>query len=187
MSCCLWIKLLPQCQLYASQCTKYWQFEDPRNSSCSQGNYPVPKLFITDILPNKHIKNLHIICQEFSSVTQSCPTPCDPMDYSMPGFPAHHQLPELAQTHVRWVGDSIHYLILCLSLLLLPSIFPRIRVFPKESVLRIRGPKCWSFSFSISPSNEYSGLLSFRIDWFDLLAIQETLKSLLQHHQGNAS
>src|SRR5574337_424147 len=80
-----------------------------------------------------------------------------------------------------------NHLILCHPLLLLPSIFPSIRVFPKESVLHIRWPKDWSFSFSISPSNEYSGLISFRIDWFDLLAVQGTLKSLHQHHSSKAS
>ena len=80
-----------------------------------------------------------------------------------------------------------NHLILCCPLLLLPSIFPSIRVFSKESVLRIRWPKYWSFSFSLSPSNEYSGLISFRMDWLDLLAVQETLKSLLQHHSSKAS
>ena len=88
------------------------------------------------------------------------------MDCSTPGFPVHQQLPELAQTHVHRVGDAIHHLILCHSLLLLPSIFPSIRVFSNELALCIRRPKYWSFSFSISPSNEYSGLISFRIDWF---------------------
>jgi len=105
----------------------------------------------------------------------------------MPGFHVH-QLPELAQTHVHRVGDAIHHLTLCHHpLLLLPSIFPSLRVFSNESVLRIRWPKYWSFSFSISPSNEYSGLISFRIDWFDLFAIQGTLKNLLQHHSSKAS
>ena len=80
-----------------------------------------------------------------------------------------------------------NHLILCCPLLLLPSIFPSIRVFSSESVLRIRGPKYWSFTFSISPSNEYSGLISFRMDWLDLLAVQGTLKSLLQHHSSKAS
>ena len=119
----------------------------------------------------------------FSSVTQSCL--CDAMDCSMPGFPVHQQLPELSQTHVHWVCDAIqpsHPL----SPLLLPSIFPSIRVFTNESVLRIRRPKYWSFSFSVSPSSEYSGLkgdwIPFRMDWLDLLAVQGTLKSLLQHH-----
>ena len=106
---------------------------------------------------------------QFSSVAQSCLTLCDPMDCSMPGFPVHRQLPQLAQTHVHKVSDAIHHLILCHPLLLLPSIFPSIRVFSSDSVLCIRWPKYWSFSFSISPSNEYSGLISFRIDWLDLL------------------
>jgi len=119
---------------------------------------------------------------QFSPVTQSRPTLCDSMDCSAPGFPFHHQLPELAQTRVCQVGDAIHHLILCRPLLLLPSIFPSIRVFSSESALHITWPKDWSFSFSISPSNEYSGLISFRIDWFDLLAVQGTLKSLLQHY-----
>ena len=123
-------------------------------------------------------------CHQLSSVTQSCLTLCDPMDCSMPGFPVHHQLPELAQTHAHQVGGSSNHLILCHPLLLLPSIFPSIRVFSSESVLHIRWPKCWNFSFNISPSNEYSRLISFRIDWLDLLAFQGTLKSLLQHHSS---
>ena len=99
-----------------------------------------------------------------------------------------HYLTEFAQTHVYGVGDAILcHLILCCPLLLLPSIFPSIRVFSNESVLHIRWPKYWSFSFSISPSNEYSGMISFRIDWFDLLIVQGTLKSLLQHHSSKAS
>ena len=106
--------------------------------------------------------------RELSSVAQSCPTLCDPMDYSAPGLPVHHQLSEFTQTHVHCVEASNH-LILCRPLLLLPSIFPSIRVFSNESVLCIRWPKYWSFSFSISPSNEYSGRISFRMDWLDLL------------------
>ena len=124
--------------------------------------------------------------EKFSSV-QSCLILCDPMDCSTPGFPLHHQLPEFTQTHVHRVGDAINHLILCRPLLLLPSIFPSIGVFSKESVLRIRWPKYWNFSFSISPSNEYSRLISFRIDWFDLLAVQGTHKSLLQHDCSKAS
>ena len=87
----------------------------------------------------------------------------------------------------NWVGDAIHHLILCHPFLLLPSVFPSIRVFSNESALRIRWPKYWSFSFAISSSNEYLGLISFRMDWLDLLAVQETLKSLLQHHSSKAS
>ena len=106
---------------------------------------------------------------------------------SMPGFPVHHQLPELAQTHDHWVGDGTKPSHPLSPLLLLPSIFPSITVFSSVSVLHIRWPKYWSFSYSISPSNEYSGLISFRIDGFDLLAVQGTLKSLLQHHSSKAS
>ena len=112
---------------------------------------------------------------------------CNPMDCSMPGYPVHHQLLEFAQTYVHQSEMPSNHLILCRPLLLLPSIFPSIRVFSSESVLRIRWPKYWSFSFNISPSNEYSGLISFRIDWFDILAVQGTLKSLLQHHSSKVS
>ena len=117
---------------------------------------------------------------QFSSVTQLCPTVCNPMDCNTPGFPVRHQLPESLPNlmSIESVMPSNH-LILCHPFLLLPSILPSIRVFFNESVLHIRWPKYWSFSFSISPSNEYSGLISFRMDWLDLLAVQETLKSLL--------
>ena len=124
---------------------------------------------------------------QFSSIIQSCLPLCDPMECSTLGFPVHHQFSELARTHVHWVGDAMQPSHPLSSLLLLPSIFPSIRVFPNESVLCIRWPKYWSFSFSISPSNEYSGLISFRMDWLDLLAVQGTLKSLLQHHSSKAS
>ena len=121
------------------------------------------------------------------SVLQSCPTLCNPMYYSTPGFPVLHYLPELAQLmSIESVMPSNH-LILCRPLLLLPSIFPSIRVFSYEWVLCIRWPKYWSFNFNIGPSNGYSGLISFRIDWLDLLAAQGTLKSLLQHHSSKAS
>ena len=111
-------------------------------------------------------------------------TLCDPMDCSSPGFPVHHQLLELTQTHVHWVGDAIQPSHPLCPLLLLPSVIPRIRVLSNESVLCIRWPKYWSFSFSIRASNECSGLISFRMDWLDLLAVQGTLKSLLQHHSS---
>ena len=120
------------------------------------------------------------------SVAQLCPTLCDPLDCSIPGFPIHHHLWELAQTHVHWVMPSIQ-LALCCPRLLLPSIFPSIKVFSNESVLHIRWPWYWSFSFSISPSNKYSGLISLRIDWFDLLAVQGTLKCLLQYRSSKTS
>ena len=117
---------------------------------------------------------------QFSSVTQSCLTPFDPWTAACLASLFHYQLLEFTQTHVRRISDAI-------TLLLLPSIFPSIRVFSNESVLRIRWPKYWNFSFSISPSNEHSGLISFRTDWLDLLAGQGTLKSLLQHHSSKAS
>ena len=98
-----------------------------------------------------------------------------------------NHLSEFAQIHVRGVVRLFNHLILCLPLLLLPSIFPSIRVFSSASALRIRWPKYWSLSFSIGPSNEYSGLISFRIDKIDILAVQVTLKSLLQHHSLKAS
>ena len=109
------------------------------------------------------------------------------MDRSTPGLPVRHQLLELAQTHVHEVGDAIQTSHPLSPLLLLPSVFPSIRVLSNDSALHIRQPKCWSFSFSISPSNEYSGLLSFRMDWLDLLGVKGTLKNLLQHHNSKAS
>ena len=109
------------------------------------------------------------------------------MDCSTPGLPVHHQLLELIQAHVYWVGDATQPSCPLSSPSPPPSIFPSIRVFSNESVLRIRWPKYWSFSFNISPSNEYSGLIYFRMDWLDLLAVQGTLKSLLQPHSSKAS
>ena len=121
----------------------------------------------------------------FSSDTR---TLCDLMDYIMPGFPVVHQLLELVQTHVHWVNDAIQpsHPLPSPSPPSLQS-FPELGVFPSESVVCIRWPKYWSFSFSISLSSEYSGLISFRMDWLDLLAVQGTLKSLLQHHSSKAS
>ena len=135
-------------------------------------------VFCTPLIKNLE-RPIQFCSVQFSSVTQSCPTLCDPMDCSTPGFPAHHQFQELAQTHVHWVGDATQP---SHPLLLLPTIFPSIRIFSNESALHIRCPKYWSFS--ISPSNEYSGLISFRIDWFDLLEVQGIPKSLLQHHKS---
>ena len=122
-----------------------------------------------------------------SSLSQSCPTLCDPMDCSTPGFPVHHQLPELTQTHVLWVSDAIQpsHPLSCLS----PwsQSFPVSGSFSNESVIHIRWPKYWSFRFSISLSNEYSGLISFRMDWLDLLAVQGTLKSCPQHCRSKST
>ena len=124
---------------------------------------------------------------QFSSVAQLCLTLCNPMECSMPGFPVHHQLPELTQTHVHWVGDAIQpsHPLLSLSPPAL-NLSQHQGLFKWVSSLH-EVAKVWSFSFSISPSNEYSGLISFRMDWLDLLAVQRTLKSLLQHHSSKAS
>ena len=117
---------------------------------------------------------------QFSLVAQSCPTFCDPVDCSTPSLPVHHQLPAFTRIHVHWVGGFMsielvvvpsNHLILCCPLLLPPSIFPSIRVFSNELALPIRWLKYWSFSFNISPSNEYSGLIYFRMDWLDFLAV----------------
>ena len=121
----------------------------------------------------------------FHSVTKLCPTLCDPVDCTMPGSSVHCCFPELLK-FIESVMLS-NYLLPCRPLLPLPSIFPSIRVFSKESALHIRWSKYYSFSFSISPSNEYSGLISFRFDWFGLLPVQGTLKSLLQHYSSKTS
>ena len=120
--------------------------------------------------------NLHFHSVQFSSVAQLCSTLCDPMSRSTPGLPVHHHLPEFTQTYVR-VGDPSSRLVLGLPLLLLPPVPPSIRVFSNESTLCMRWPKYWSFSFSIITSKEIPGLISFRMDWLDLLAVQGTLKS----------
>ena len=124
---------------------------------------------------------------QFSSVTQSCPTLCDPMNRSTPGSLSITSCQSLSKPmSIESVMPSNH-LILCHPLLLLPSIAPSIRASSNESSLRIRWPMDWSFGFSISPSNEHPGLISFRLDWLDLLAVQGTRKSLLQHHSSKAS
>ena len=122
---------------------------------------------------------------QFSSVTQMYPILLEPMDCSALGLPVHHPLPKLLKLMSIKLVMSSNHLILCCPLLLLPSIIPSIRVFSKESLPCIRWPKYWSFSISLS--NEYSGLISFRMDWLDLLAVHQTLKGLLQHHSSKAS
>ena len=134
-----------------------------------------------DCIPSMILKSS---LSSVSSVTQSCMTLCDPMNCSTPAFPVTNSRRLLKLMSIESVMPSNH-LIFCRSLLLLPLVFPIIRVFSNEAALRIRWPKYWSFSFSISLSNEYSGLISFRIDWFDL-AVQGTLKSLLQYHSLKA-
>ena len=132
--------------------------------------------------------NIFCFCSvQFSSVVQSCPILCNPMNRSTPGLPSiTNSQSSLKLTSIESLMPSSH-LILCHPLLLLPPIPPSIRVFSNESTLHMRGPKYWSFSFSISPSKEIPGLISFRMDWLDLLAVQRTLKSLLQHHSSKAS
>ena len=141
-------------------------------------------------MPSIHEQSLHspasLAARCCCSVTQSCLTLCDPMDCSTPSFPVLHHLPEFAQTHIHWVGDAIQPSHSLLSSSLAFSLSQHQGLF-NESALCIKGAKYWSFSFSIGPSNEYSGLISFRIEWFDLLAVQGTLKSLLQHHSSKAS
>ena len=127
---------------------------------------------------------LNLPSVQFSSVTQSCPTLCDPMDGSTP---VHSNSWSLFKLMSIQSVLSCNHLVLCSRLLLPPSIFPSIRVFSNDSFLHMRWPKYWSFSFNICPSNEYSGLISFRMDWLELLAVQGTLKSLLQHHSSKAS
>ena len=130
---------------------------------------------------------LNVSSVQFSSVAKSRLTLCDPMDCSMPAFPVHHPLLEPAQTHFQWVHDSTQP-----TDSLSPPSPPAFSLsqhqgLSSESTLHMRWPKYWSFSFSISPSNEYSGLISFRMDWLDVLVVQGTLKSLLQHHSSKAS
>ena len=134
-------------------------------------------------MANKHMKttstSLIISSVQFSSVTQSCPTLCDPMNCSMPGLPVHHQLPEFTQTHVHRVGDAIQpFHPLSSASPPAPNPSQHQSLF-HESTLLMRWPKYWSFSFSIIPSKEHPGLISFKMDWLDLLVVQGTLKSLL--------
>ena len=124
---------------------------------------------------------------QFSSVAQSCPTLCDPINHSTPGLPVHRQLLKFTQTHVHRVGDAIQPSHPLSSPSPPAPNPPSIRVFSNESTLHMRCPKYWSFSFSISPSNEHPRLISFRMDWFDLFTDQGTLKSLLQYHSLKAS
>ena len=124
---------------------------------------------------------------QFSSVAQSCPILCDPMNCSTPGIPVHHQLPEFTQTHVHRVGNAIQPSHPLSSLSPPAPNTSQHQSLSSESTLRMRWPKYWSFSFSIVPSKEHPGLISFRMDWLDLLAVHGTLKSLLQHHSSKAS
>ena len=158
-------------------CHSWWTYMGTSSSPSPQRTLELLESYI-----------LSISSVQFSS-SLSCVQLWDPMDCSTPGFPVHHQLPELVSVQLMSIESVMpsNHLILCCPLLLLPSIFPSIRVFSNESALHIRWPKYWSFSFSISPSNEHPGLISFRMDWFGLLAVQATLKSLVQHHSSKSS
>ena len=159
----------------------------------SPGDLPDPRInphllhWQADSLTLNHQGSTAYKCYSISLVTQLCPTLCNCMDCSTPASLSITSSQSLLKlVSIQLVIPSNH-LILYRPLLLLPSIFPRITVFSNESVLCIRWPKYWSFSFSISPSNEYSGLISFRIDRLDLFAVQQTLKNLLQQHSSKAS
>ena len=153
-------------------------------SSIQEEDITTVNIYAPNIAASEYIRQT---LSQFISVAQSCLSLCDPMNYSTPGLPVHHQLLEVTQTHVHQVGDAVSHLILCCPLLLLPPIPPSIRVVSRESTLCMSWTKYLSFSISIRPSNEHPGLISFRMDWLDLLAVQGTLKSLLQHHSSKAS
>ena len=136
---------------------------------CFTGKHP--ERVKPQTMENHVLENYFWGTVQFSSVAHSCLTLCHPMDCSMLGLPVHQQLPKFTQTHVHWVSDAIQPSHLLSPPSPPPSIFPSIRVFSNESALGIKWPKYWSFSFSISPSNECSGLISFRVDWLDLLAV----------------
>ena len=138
-------------------------------------------------LHDRTVRSLDCGSVQFGLVSQLCPTLCDPMNCNTSGLPVHHQLLEFTHTHVHRVEMPSSQLILCHPLLLLLPIPPSIRVFSNESTLHMRWPKYWSLGFSIIPCKEIPGLISFRMDWLDLLAVQGTLKSLLQHHSSKGS
>ena len=168
---------------------EYWSglpFSIPGQSSWARDQNLSLQHWQADSLPLCHLRRksqenkIHFSSVQFSSVAQLCPTLCDPINRSTPGPPVHHQLPSSPKLMcIKWVMPSSH-LILCRPLLFLPPMPPSIRVFSNESALHMRWPKYWSFSLSVSPSSEHPGLISFRMDWLDLLAVQGTPKSLLQ-------
>ena len=205
------MKLLSHVQLFATPWTvnyqaslsmgfsrkEYWSglpFPSPGDLP-NQGMEPRSPALQANALPSEppgicgiqFIFNIQQLLLLFSSVAQSCATLCNPKNHSTPGLTVHCQLLEHTQTHAHRVRDAIQPSHPLLPLLLLPPISPSIRVFSNESALRMRWPKYWSFSFSISPSNEYPRLISFKMDLLDLLAVQGILKSLLQHHSSKAS
>ena len=164
-------------------------WDPPSYAKHSLKNLEAPKFSGAKQLasPSSLLNRRHLRSVQFSSFIQSCPTLCDPINHSTPGLPVHHQpLESPKPMSIESVMPSNH-LILYSPLLLLPSIFPSIRVFSNESTVRMKWPEDWSFSFNNSTSSEHPGLISFRMDWLDLLAVQGTLKSLLQHHSSKAS
>ena len=164
-----------------------WRLAGKEDRSPECGSPRPPRLHGHYVEGLSNVLDQRLLSVQFSSVAQSCPTLWNPMNCSMPGLPVHHQLLEFTQTHVHWVGDAIQ-LSHPLSSPSPPAPNPsQHQGLFNESTLCIKWPKCWSFSFSISPSNEHPGLSSFRMDWLDLLAVQGTLKSLLQHHSSKAS
>ena len=163
---------LPVCP---SSCPLHWPCHLAISSSDALLSFCAQSFPASGTSPKSHL----FTSDQIRSVAQSCPTLCDPMNHSTPGLPVHHQLPEFTQTHVHRVSDAIQPSHPLLSPFPPAPIPPSIRVFSNESTLRMRWPKYWSFSFSISPSSEYSGLISLEIDWVDLLAVQGTFRSLL--------
>ena len=167
-----WVALCPALRWNTIHWWVFWPQIHPSTAIPSPSTSLVPSLNLPEQPRYSHLTEHSV---QFNSVAQSCLTLCDPMDSSTPGFPVHHQLPELAQTQsIKSVMPSKH-LIFCRPLFLLSSSFSSIRVSSNESVLCIRWPKYWSFSFSIIPSNKHSGLMSLRIDWFDLLLVMNLI------------
>ena len=169
---------------------RYWSglpFPYPADFPHS-GTKPSSPAFLADSSPSQPLgKPIYTALVQFSSVAQSCPTLCDPINHSTPGLPVHRQLLKFTLTHVHRVGDAIQPSHPLSSPSPPAPNPPSIRVFSNESTLHRRWPKYWSFSFHIIPCKEHPGLISFRMDWLDLLAVQGTLKSLLQHHSSKAS
>ena len=183
------LKLLKASLLLWLLCFKYQNNDE---AYMPQAHFLILFMSYKAFLKNWTIEEIGILAEhsssvQFNSVTQLCPTLSNPMDCSTPGVPVHHQPQSLLKLMPTELVMASNHLIFYCTLLFLPSTIPSMRVFSNESALPIRWPKYWSFSFSIGPSNEYSGLISFGMDWLDLLAVQGTLKSLLQHHSSKAS
>ena len=175
------------CRQWNSICEGFGLWTSRNSREAGWLEYRKDKRVISFCLFHCQSQGLYLLIFQFSSVAQLNPTLCDPMDCRILGFPVHHQLLEVAQTYVHQVGDAVQPSYPLLSPSPAFCLSQHQGLFFNESVLHIMQPKYWNLSFSISPSNEYSGLFSFRIDLFDLLAVQGTLRSLLQHHSSKAS